>query len=61
MSYTTSNKDTEADDNAAINENSDSETETICISTDSAGDGIENISDHFHESVSSVTVPLVTM
>jgi hypothetical protein len=46
-SFTSSSKDTEADDNAVMNENSDGETETICISTDTAGDGTENISDHF--------------
>jgi hypothetical protein len=53
-------KDTETDDNAAMNENS-GETETIHISTNTADDGITNTSHHFQDSVLSVIVPLVTM
>jgi hypothetical protein len=46
-------------DNADMNENSDSGRKQ-CSSTDTA-DGTENTSNHFYNSVSSVTVPLVTM
>jgi hypothetical protein len=46
-------------DNADMNENSNS-GQKQCSSTDTA-DGTGNTSDHFHNSVSSVTVPLVIM